>query len=158
MAVVLALYAGVVALLGGVLGATTGAPVVAAAAVAVLALPLHRRLAELVNRLVHGEPEEPFALLRRLGDRLAAAQDDATLAEEVLPDVVAALARAMRLSYVAVQLADGTEVARGRRPADVAQLPLVYAGADVGRLVVAAPAGATGSDGAMSAGANVRRG
>jgi two-component system NarL family sensor kinase len=138
MAVVLALYAGVVALLGGVLGATTGAPVVAAAVVAVLALPLHRRLAELVNRLVHGEPEEPFAVLRRLGDRLAAAQDDETLAEQVLPDVVAALARAMRLPYVAVQLADGTEVARGRCPADVAQLPLVYAGADVGRLVVAA--------------------
>ncbi len=159
MAAVLALYAGVVALLGGVLGATTGAPVVAAAVVAVLALPLHRRLAELVNRLVHGEPEEPFALLRRLGDRLAAAQDDETLAEQVLPDVVAVLARAMRLSYVAVQLADGTEVARGRRPAEVAQLPLVYAGADVGRLVVAArqdgPRGSAGgmSGGAMSGGA-----
>jgi signal transduction histidine kinase len=127
----------VVAVVGGVLGATTGAPIVATAAVAVLALPLHRRLAELVNRLVHGEPEEPFAVLRRLGARLAAAQDDATVAEQVLPDVVAALARAMRLPYVAVQLADGTEVARGRRPADVTQLPLVYAGTDVGRLVVA---------------------
>ena len=57
-------------------------------------------------------------MLRRLGDRLAAAQDDATLAEQVLPDVVTVLARAMRLSYVAVQLGDGTEVARGRRPAD----------------------------------------
>jgi signal transduction histidine kinase len=150
MAAVLALYAGVVALLGGVLGATTGAPVVAAAAVAVLALPLHSRLAELVNRLVHGEPEEPFAVLRRLGDRLAAAQDDETLAEQVLPDVVVVLARAMRLPYVALQLADGTEVARGRRPAEVAQLPLVYAGADVGRLVVAArPDGPTGSAGTV---------
>jgi hypothetical protein len=80
MTVVVAVYAVVVALLGGVLGSTTGAPIIATAAVAVLALPLHRRLAELVNRLVHGEPEEPFAVLRRLGDRLAAVQDDAALA------------------------------------------------------------------------------
>jgi signal transduction histidine kinase len=141
MAVVLAVYAAVVALLGGVLGSTTGAPIVATAAVAVLALPAHRRLAQLVNRLVHGEREEPFAVLRRLGDRLGAAQDDATVAEQVLPDLVATLARAMRLPYVAVQLADGTEVSRGRPAAEVAQLPLVYAGTDVGRLVVAARQG-----------------
>jgi two-component system, NarL family, sensor kinase len=141
----------VVALLGGVLGATTGAPIVATAVVAVLALPAQRRLARLVNRLVHGEREEPFAVLRRLGARLAAAQDDATVAEQVLPDVVAAVARAMRLPYVAVQLADGTEVARGRRPEDVAQLPLVYAGTDVGRLVVATrPGGPGGSAGSTS--------
>jgi signal transduction histidine kinase len=138
MTVVVAVYAGVVALLGGVLGSTTGAPIIATAAVAVLVLPLHRRLAELVNRLVHGEPEEPFAVLQRLGDRLAAAQDDATLAEQVLPDVVAGVARALRLPYVAIQLADGTEVARGDRPPAVAQLPLLYAGTDVGRLLVTA--------------------
>jgi signal transduction histidine kinase len=145
MAVVLAVYAGVVALAGGLLGSTTGAPIVATAAVAVLALPLHRRLAGLVNRLVHGEPEEPFAVLRRLGDRLAAVQDDATVAEQVLPEVVEALARALRLPYVAVQLADGTEVARGRPSADVVEQPLVYAGTEVGRLVVARRAGARGA-------------
>jgi two-component system NarL family sensor kinase len=144
MAVVLAVYTGVVALLGAVLGSTTGAPIVATAAVAVVVLPLHRRLVTLVNRLVHGEPEEPFAVLQRLGDRLAAAQDDATLAEQVLPDVVAGVARALRLPYVAIQLSDGTEVSRGDRPSAVAQLPLVYAGADVGRLVVAARPGGTG--------------
>jgi signal transduction histidine kinase len=150
MTVVVALYAGVVALLGGVLGSTTGAPIVATAAVAVLALPLHRRLTELVNRLVHGEPEEPFAVLKRLGNRLAAAQDDATLAEQVLPDVVEGVARALRLPYVAIQLADGTEVARGDRPPAVAQLPLVYAGSDVGRLVVTARPGGPGGGGSRA--------
>jgi signal transduction histidine kinase len=140
MLLVVALYTAVVAALGGVLGRSTGAPLVATALVAVLALPLHRRLQALVNRLVHGEPEEPLALLARLGDRLGAAQDDATLAERVLPEVVGAVAQGLRLPYVAILLADGTRVEHGTPPAGAGRTesqPLVYGGERVGELVVA---------------------
>jgi two-component system NarL family sensor kinase len=152
MTLVVAVYAGVVALAGGALGAGTGAPIIATALVAVLALPLHRRLSVLVNRLVHGEQDEPVVVLQRLGDRLAAAQDDGTLAERVLPDVVAVVARTLHMPYVAVRLADGTEVARGQPPADVVRTPLVYAGTDVGSLVVATrPSGLPDADRRMLA-------
>jgi hypothetical protein len=56
VAVVLALYAGCVGLLGGLLGRTTGAPLIATAIVAVCVEPLHRRLrAQLPDR--PGQPE-----------------------------------------------------------------------------------------------------
>jgi signal transduction histidine kinase len=46
---------------------------------------------------------------------------------------------------VAVQLADGTEVSRGRPSAELTEQPLVYAGTDVGRLVVGHGGGGRGS-------------
>jgi signal transduction histidine kinase len=59
----------------------------------------------------------------------------------VLPEVVDAVARGLRLPYVALLLADGTRVEHGVLPAGTAprteRLPLVYAGARVGELVFA---------------------
>jgi hypothetical protein len=146
-AVVVAVYVTVVALLGTALGGPTGAPIVATALVAVGVLPLHQRLQALVNRLVHGDRDEPFAVLSRLGARLEAAQDDTTVSEQVLPDVVAAVARSLRVPYAALVLADGSAVEAGRSGGAVEQLPLTYAGQQVGRLLVTPrPGGLTRRD------------
>jgi two-component system NarL family sensor kinase len=102
-----------VALLGAVLGSTAGAPVLATTAVALLVLPLHTRLQRLVNRLVHGEVDDPWAALARLGDRLEAATGAAEVADRVLPDLVAQVSRALRVPYAAVRLADGTTTEHG---------------------------------------------
>ena len=68
-AVVVALYVAVVGLLGGLLGRSTGAPILATALVAVVAQPLHGRLQRAVNRLVHGDVQDPYAALARVGER-----------------------------------------------------------------------------------------
>jgi signal transduction histidine kinase len=125
-----------VALLGAVLGSTAGAPVLATTVVALLVLPLHTRLQKVVNRLVHGEVEDPWTALARLGDRLEAAAGPAEVADRVLPDLVAQVSRALRVPYAAVRLADGTTTAHGEPPAEVVMTPLTYGGVEVGRLVV----------------------
>jgi len=145
-AAVVAAYVLVVGLLGGLVGTGTGAPLVATAVVALLVLPLHGRLQRLVNRLVHGEVEDPYTALARLGDRLAATADPVDVAERLLPEVARRVADLLRSSYVAVELADGTRVEHGDRPADVERTPLCYGGSDVGALVLAARAGRSGGE------------
>jgi hypothetical protein len=56
-----------------------------------------------VNRLLYGARHEPEVAVETLGRQLGAAVDPA----EVLPTLVAAIARALRLGYAAVELADG---------------------------------------------------
>lgn len=145
-AVVVAVYVAAVGLLGGVLGAGTGAPILATTVVALLVLPLHARLQQLVNRLVHGDAEDPYTTLTRIGDRLAATADPAEVAGRVLPEVLAQLARVLRLRYAAIELADGEIVAHGDRPAEVVRLPLEYGGAAVGALVLAVEGRASGAE------------
>ena len=133
---IVAAYVASVALLGAVLGSTAGAPVLATTVVALLVLPLHTRLQKVVNRLVHGEVEDPWTALARLGDRLEAATGPAEVADRVLPDLVAQVSRALRVPYAAVRLADGSTTEHGEAPAEVVTTPLVYGGVEVGRLVV----------------------
>ena len=133
---IVAAYVASVALLGAVLGSTAGAPVLATTVVALLVLPLHTRLQKVVNRLVHGEGEDPWTALARLGDRLEAATGPAEVADRVLPDLVAQVSRALRVPYAAVRLADGSTTEHGEAPAEVVTTPLVYGGVEVGRLVV----------------------
>lgn len=128
--VVIAVYAGIVALLG----ASTGAPVIATAVVALVLLPLHARLQRWANRLVHGEPDDPGTALARLGDQLAATSDPADVADRLLPEVVARISRLLRAPYAAIRLADGGVVEHGGRPEDPDRVPLRYGGAEVGVL------------------------
>ena len=75
----------------------------AAGLVAVLFAPLKDRLQHGVNRLIYGERDDPYAVLSRLGQRL-----ETTLTPEaVLPAIVETVAKALRLPYVAIWLADG---------------------------------------------------
>jgi signal transduction histidine kinase len=131
--VVIAVYATVVSLLGSL----TGAPVIATAVVALVLLPLHSRLQRWVNRLVHGEPDDPATALARLGERLEATSDPAEVADRLLPEVVARIARLLHAPYVAIDLADGGVVSAGEPPHAVDRVPLRYGGADVGELQVA---------------------
>lgn len=133
---IIGVYVAVVGALGGLLGRTTGAPILATALVAVAVEPLHRRLRSLVNRMVHGSTEDPLTSLSRLGSRLESAQDPSTVGEQLLPQLVASTAGTLHLPSAGVELADGSVIEHGSRGAVVERLPLVYGGGTVGSLVV----------------------
>ena len=108
---------------------------------AVLFQPLRNRLQRGVNRLMHGERDEPYKVLSRLGKRL-----ESTLSPDaVLPTVCTTVKEALRLPYVAIELErDGayeTVTSAGEPARDARRLPLVYGGETVGRLVVRPRAG-----------------
>jgi two-component system NarL family sensor kinase len=129
-AVVIAVYATVVALLG----ASTGAPVVATAVVALVLLPLHSRLQRWTNRLVYGEPDDPSTALARLGERLESTSDPADVADRLLPEVVARISTLLQAPYSAIRLADGGVVEHGTPSHELDRVPLRYGGAEVGAL------------------------
>ena len=135
---IVAAYVGVVAALGAVFQAKASVVIslVATGLVAAAFSPMRVRLQRSVDRLMYGERDQPYEVLARLGNRLAAA----TVAEEVLPSVAETVAEAMRVPYVAVEMAseDGlsTIVAHGRPVDNALRLPLVHHGSRVGDLVV----------------------
>jgi two-component system, NarL family, sensor kinase len=136
------LYVGAVVLVGSVLGQDVhlGAAVPATALVAIAFHPLRDRLQRGVNRLLHGQRDEPYAAMSQLGRRLGEALDPA----DVLPVMAETIAQALRLPYAAVELAGGPDAAaveHGAPAAGVAlRLPLVHAGERVGTLVLGARA------------------
>ncbi len=121
----------------GVVGA------LAAALVALGALPLRDPLQRRVRRLVYGDRADPYVALARLGERLEAAP----AAAEVLRTIVESVARALRLGYTAIALErDGVYeivAAQGRsgRTPQVG-LPLSYQARILGRLLVEPSPGA----------------
>jgi two-component system, NarL family, sensor kinase len=150
-AVVIAVYLAAVSLMGSVLGDWTGAPVVATALAALVALPLHSRLQRWVNLRVHGDVEEPRLALAHLGDRLAAASDPRELSDRVLPAVAEQITRSLRASGAHLLLADGTAATFGRpldpdATDDVARVPLIFGGTPIGELAVHRAGGFDASD------------
>ncbi|HZF57462.1 MAG TPA: histidine kinase, partial [Rubrobacter sp.] len=108
---------------------------------AVLFAPLRERLQRGVNRLMYGERDDPYAVLSRLGSRL-----EGTLAPNaVLPAVAKTVQEALKLPYAEIQLKreDGFETAAAAGdPVDQSlDVPLVYGGETVGRLVLGPRAG-----------------
>jgi signal transduction histidine kinase len=118
---------------------TLAVELLAAGLAAVVFAPLRARLQALVNRVMYGERDDPYAALSRLANRL-----DATLSpDQLLPTIVDSVTSALRSPYAAIDVAtDGgpprTAAARGTLPAGAAPLrvPLTSAGAHVGDLVV----------------------
>ena len=133
---VIGLYAVTVWLAGDRLGATTGAPILATTVVALAALPLRSWLQRHVNRLVHGDVEEPYAVLARLGTRLAAATTPDDLSERVLPSVVEQVARSLRAQQATIVLRDGLVTSYGEGTGIGMTVELEYAGEHFGRLTV----------------------
>lgn len=136
---VFAIYVGVVSLLGALLQ-TQGDWLIALPAtvvVAVLFQPLRERLQRAVNRLMYGERDDPYAVIARLGRRLETAFEPAA----VLPATVETVAQALKLPYAAITLRQEEVwqvVAQyGTRQGDLLRLPLVYAGATIGELLLA---------------------
>jgi signal transduction histidine kinase len=136
-AVVIGFYALTVWLVGDRLGARTGAPILATTGVALAALPLRSWLQRHVNRLVHGDVEEPYAVLARLGTRLAAATTPDDLSERVLPSVLEQVARSLRAQQATIVLSDGLVTSYGEGPTTGVAVDLEYAGERSGRLTVA---------------------
>jgi signal transduction histidine kinase len=136
------LYVAAVLGLGRLLGqdASLGIALPATALVAVAFQPLRDRLQRSVNRLLYGQRDEPYAAISSLGRRLGEAIGQA----DVLSAMVNTIADALRLPYVAVELAapaDGLAAVHGIPAAGVAlQLPLVHGGQRVGTLILGARA------------------
>lgn len=137
---VVALYLGVVAALAAVLpGPAASGPVAVAGALAVaLAVnPLRLRLQRVVHRSLYGDRDDPYAVLGRLGSRLA------TTAAEVLPAAAAEIAAALRVPFVGIDLLrDGSArrvAAAGAEPVHRQRWsePLVHRGEVLGALVLA---------------------
>ena len=109
----------------------------AAALIAIAFQPLRLRIQRLANRLMYGDRDEPLALLLRLGRTL----DESVSTETLLPRIVATVAGALRIPYVAVALQadDGVVVAasHGRAVEKVLCLPLTNQQAVIGELRVA---------------------
>jgi signal transduction histidine kinase len=105
--------------------------------VALLVHPLRMRLQSGINRFMYGERDDPYAVLAGLSRQLKT-----TLAPSaVLPNIVEAIARNLKLPYVALALAHGhrLEIAAvyGSVSGEPIQLPLVYQSETVGQLLVA---------------------
>ena len=112
----------------------------ATALVAVAFNPMRTRLQRSVNRLLHGQRDEPYAAISTLGRSLG----QATAPRDVLPTMVETIAAALRLPYVAVELTEaGAEpvATHGTPAAGIAlRLPLADGGGRVGTLVLGARA------------------
>jgi signal transduction histidine kinase len=137
---VVALYLGVVAALAATLpGPAASGPVAVAGALAVaLAVnPLRLLLQRALHRTLYGDRDDPYAVLGRLGSRLA------TTAAEVLPAAAAEIAAALRVPFVGIDLLrDGATrrvAAAGAEPEHPERWsePLVHRGEVLGALVVA---------------------
>lgn len=131
----LAGYIGVVGAAETVFGGRVdeAAALVAAGLVAVAAAPLRSRLQRSVDRLVYGARGDPYAALSDLGRRIAGSPDD------LLHEVVHAVADALRAPHVAVVLAgdDAPTALAGTSPGPTLEVPLAVRGRPVGSLVVA---------------------
>jgi signal transduction histidine kinase len=110
---------------------------IATGLVAVLFQPLRERLQRLVNRLMYGERDDPYAVISRLGQRL----EDAFAPDAVLPAIVDTITDALKLPYAAITLRQGESLtvaaATGSPVPDPVRMPLVYQHEPVGELLVA---------------------
>jgi signal transduction histidine kinase len=91
----------------------------------------------IVNHVIYGDRDDPYAVVSRLGQRL-----EATIAPEaVLPAIAETVAQALKLPYVAISLRqdDGLTVAAayGTPGRDSHHLPLVYQSETIGELTLA---------------------
>ena len=134
---VVGIYTAAAAATSALVAGQTGSRVVAAAAVALVLLPLRDRLQAWVDRLVYGARRDPLGAVRRVGASVSATSADP------LPAVVGSVADAVRASFVAITDADGTILAQTGtdragtdRGSPRLTYPLTVAGQQVGQLVM----------------------
>lgn len=101
---------------------------------AILVQPMRDRLQRLVNRLMYGERDDPYAVLSRLSRQL----EGSLSPEATLPAVVETVAQALKLPYVAIALKQDGELkivaSYGLAGDEWLQLPLVDQGETIGQL------------------------
>lgn len=138
-AITMGIYVIVVGYLGELLQVQNSStvPFIATGLVAVIFQPLRQRLQTIVNRLMYGDRDDPFNVISHLSKKLEAAIQP----ELVLPTLVETVSQALKLPYVAIELAssEGNEVIAktGRPQKDHERFPLTYQNEIIGNLVVA---------------------
>lgn len=139
-AAVIAVYVTTAAFLGSLVPreGSLGISLLATGVAALAALPIRDRLQRGVNQLMYGDRDDPYRAITRLGERLSAS----LTTEEILPTVVATVASALRLPYVAIELGSGevTSIAAATGEPDgreLVRMPLVDQGERIGELIVA---------------------
>jgi signal transduction histidine kinase len=115
---VLLVFVGVVAVLASFIPSGPTPQIVAAVLIAVGLGPARDRVQDLIDHLLYGERNDPFAALQRLSAPVGAGDED------LLPGVLSALADALHAEGATVE-APGS-----------AGIPLVFGGAEIGRLHV----------------------
>jgi two-component system, NarL family, sensor kinase len=114
--------------------------VVAASLVAVGLVPARDRVQRLVDRIVYGQRDDPWTALQRLSTPLGGSTE-----ADVLPEIVASVAAAVRAPGAALLDPDGDPVVvSGEVGADGVRVPVRYGGEDLGWLLVAPRRGETG--------------
>lgn len=137
----LAVYGGLLALTGSLLGDLTGqTDLLVFVLAAVLVQPARDALQRGVNRLLYGDVVEPGIALGELGRRV----DSAASPSHVLTAVVDVLARTLRLPFVALRLPGREPVAHGDPAPPTETVPLVHQGRTVGELDLVLPPGGLG--------------
>ena len=110
---------------------------VATGVIAVLFQPLRSGLQRLVDRLLFGERDNPYAVLSRLGRSL----ETALAPEVVLPTIVETVAQALKLPAAAIEIREGDHswvaATYGPQRTALVTFPLVYQSEIVGQLRVA---------------------
>jgi signal transduction histidine kinase len=110
---------------------------VATGLVAVLFNPLRQRLQRAVNRMIYGDRDEPFTVLRRLGKRL----EGSGVPEEILAGIVETVATALKLPYAEISLRLGKDFEQvacyGRDSEELVSFAIHYQGQTIGNLNVA---------------------
>ena len=133
---VLLVFVAVTATLSSVLPSGVLPQVLAAGLVAVGVVPLRDRLQRGVDRFVYGDRGDPLAALRRLGTPVGGTADEA-----LLPEVLAAVASALRVPGAEILGTAGTRASVGLVGDAAVEVPLVMGGEHVGVLRLAPRAG-----------------
>ncbi|GAA1639034.1 hypothetical protein GCM10009733_040270 [Nonomuraea maheshkhaliensis] len=135
---IVAAFVGIVAAVRDVLfrGDATRASLVATGLIAVAFEPLRRRVQGGVDRLLYGDRDDPYKVVAELGEVVGSTAEP----NAVLPQLTEAVARSLRVPYVAVELTEGGRhlaAEHGSVAPDVQPFELVAHGETIGRLLVA---------------------
>ncbi|MBP7964608.1 MAG: hypothetical protein KBG20_19210 [Caldilineaceae bacterium] len=136
---VIGIYVGSVGILGRLVqsDASLDVSLVSTALVAVIFQPLRDRLQRGINRIFYGQRDDPYAVLSRLNDRLAAAIAPAS----VMDTVAETVAQALKLPYAAISLTEPAKekasitAAWGTPQSEIEAFPLIYQGQPLGSLL-----------------------
>ena len=136
-AVIILLYIVVVGLLGAFFGRDGNElfAVLATGLVAVLFNPLRQRLQRLVNQLVYGQRDDPFAVIAKLSRQL----EETAVPNQILSVLVQTIAQTLKLPYVAiVNNQKGILAATSEKQfPTLHSFPLVYQSQTIGQLLIA---------------------
>lgn len=118
-------------------GGNLAISVVVTGIIAVLFAPARERVQRVVNKLMYGERDDPYAVISRLGKRL-----EGTLSPDaVLPVITRTVRDALKLPYVAIALNTGSGAAitaeSGLPVNGPLLLPLLHRGENIGSLILA---------------------